>query len=94
MKDNNALLSERCNITVITSNSKTRNGSATTVMTVAKSTGEIFFSLMLFTREKNLVTKEDVKWRGAVGGDAQLLYTSKLKIIFCNFLTPRFYRTL
>ena len=40
------------------------------------------------------MTKEDDNWRSAVGGEAQLLCTSKLKIIFCTFLTPRFYQNV
>merc|ERR1719507_427584 len=61
----------RCNIKVITKDSHTRDGMAITDVTVAAST----------------VTKDEEKWRGRVGGEAQLLCTSKLKIVHCSFVT-------
>jgi len=62
----------RCNITVITNNFMTRNGTATTELIAAAST----------------VTKDDSKWEGRGGGEAQFLCVSSLRISHCFFITP------
>ena len=40
------------------------------------------------------MTKDESKWKGRIGKGAQLLCSSSQEIIFCTFITPRYYKIL
>lgn len=62
----------RCDVRVFTSKTKTLSGNATAVVKVSPST----------------VTKDETQWKGTVGGEASLIYSTNLTISDCTFITP------